>query len=72
MRFRKRTDKGFTRASAPLAPRSIYHLSGDARHLWEHSIAEMEATRWSVTFRSLTDRFLDSARRLTENPASAP
>jgi alkylated DNA repair dioxygenase AlkB len=54
MRFRRRLEKGFARVSAPLAPRSIYHLSGEARHGWEHSIAEMEETRWSITFRSLS------------------
>jgi hypothetical protein len=53
MRFRRRRAGGFDRASAGLAPRSIYHLSGEARHQWEHSIAGMEVTRWSITFRSL-------------------
>jgi alkylated DNA repair dioxygenase AlkB len=56
MRFRHRRAGGFERASAPLAPRSIYRLTGAARHAWEHSIAPMEATRWSITFRSLADR----------------
>src|SRR5262249_29742519 len=51
MRFRRRRPEGFDRASARLAPRSIYHLTGDARHAWEHSIAPMDATRWSITFR---------------------
>ncbi len=54
MRFRQRLDTGFARASAPLAPRSIYHLSGEARHSWEHSITAMDETRWSITFRSLS------------------
>lgn len=53
MRFRRRTDSGFNRANVPLAPRSIYHMSGEARYDWEHSIAPMEALRWSITFRSL-------------------
>lgn len=53
MRFRKREGSKFMRASAPLWPRSIYHLAGEARHEWEHSIAEMEEQRWSITFRSL-------------------
>ena len=53
MRFRRRRPGGFDRASAELRPRSIYHLSGEARHQWEHSIADMEVTRWSITFRSL-------------------
>ncbi|RKE54006.1 MULTISPECIES: alpha-ketoglutarate-dependent dioxygenase AlkB [unclassified Sphingomonas] len=54
MRFRRRKAGGFDRAAVPLAPRSVYHLSGEARHDWEHSIAEMEVTRWSITFRSFT------------------
>jgi alkylated DNA repair dioxygenase AlkB len=53
MRFRRRWAGGFDRASAFLAPRSVYHLTGEARHEWEHSIASMEVTRWSITFRSL-------------------
>jgi DNA oxidative demethylase len=56
MRFRKRKPDGFDRASALLARRSIYHLTGEARHKWEHSIAAMEVTRWSITFRSLSEK----------------
>lgn len=55
MRFRRRSATGFDRFSAPLAPRAIYHLSGEVRHDWEHSIAPMEIPRWSVTFRSFSD-----------------
>lgn len=55
LRFRRRRSGGFDRASIALAPRSIYHLSGEARHCWEHGIAAMDATRWSITFRSLSD-----------------
>jgi alkylated DNA repair protein (DNA oxidative demethylase) len=54
MRFRRRRPGGFDRASALLAPRSMYHLTGEARYGWEHSIAEMAVTRWSITFRSLS------------------
>lgn len=54
LRFRRRTPKGFDRVSVPLADRSMYHLSGEARHEWEHSIASMETCRWSITFRSLS------------------
>lgn len=53
MRFRRRAGPKFERATAKLAPRSIYHLSGEARDDWEHSIAAMAEPRWSVTFRSL-------------------
>ncbi len=56
MRFRRRRPGGFDRASVPLASRSIYHLTGQARHGWEHSIAAMEVTRWSITFRSLSEK----------------
>src|SRR6516165_11030139 len=56
MRFRRRRRGGFDRASVLLAPRSIYHLTGEARHKWEHSIAAMEVTRWSITFRSLSEK----------------
>ena len=57
MRFRRRAGPGFERASVPLAARSIYHLDGEARRDWEHSIADMPAPRWSVTFRSLEPSF---------------
>lgn len=55
MRFRRRRGGRFERARAMLPPRSIYHLTGEARHLWEHSIAALERTRWSITFRSLAE-----------------
>lgn len=53
MRFRRRRDGGFDRAATELAPRSIYHMHREVRDEWEHSIAGMDAPRWSVTFRSL-------------------
>ncbi|WP_077145615.1 alpha-ketoglutarate-dependent dioxygenase AlkB [Sphingopyxis sp. KK2] len=53
MRFRRRIGSRFERVSVPLAPRSIYHLDCEARTDWEHSIVDMPAPRWSVTFRSL-------------------
>jgi alkylated DNA repair dioxygenase AlkB len=56
MRFRRRRRGGFDRASVLLTPRSIYHLTGEARHEWEHSIAAMEVTRWSITFRRLSEK----------------
>jgi alkylated DNA repair dioxygenase AlkB len=53
---RRRAEGGFQRFAAPLASRSAYHLSGEARHAWEHSIAPMDVPRWSITFRSMTDK----------------
>ncbi|TPG07517.1 alpha-ketoglutarate-dependent dioxygenase AlkB [Sphingomonas oligophenolica] len=63
LRLRRRVAKGFDRLNMPLAPRSIYHLSGEARHVWEHSIAAMDDTRWSITFRSLSSSGLAALRR---------
>lgn len=56
LRLRRRKVGGFERASVPLTPRSIYHLAGEVRHDWEHSIAELERPRWSITFRSLSTK----------------
>ena len=56
MRFRRRRPGGFDRAALSLPPRSLYHLAGEARHQWEHSIAPTGSTRWSITFRSLSER----------------
>lgn len=53
MRFRRRAGSRFERAAAELSPRSIYHLSGEVRDEWDHSIVPIEETRWSITFRSL-------------------
>jgi alkylated DNA repair dioxygenase AlkB len=44
----KRTD--IVRLTA--APRSIYLLHGPARWGWQHSVAPVEALRWSITFRT--------------------
>jgi DNA oxidative demethylase len=56
MRFRRRAGERFERRSAPLPPRGLYHLDGEARYGWEHSIAAMADTRWSITLRSLSER----------------
>jgi alkylated DNA repair dioxygenase AlkB len=34
-------------------PRSIYALRGPARWAWQHSVAPVDALRWSITFRTL-------------------
>jgi alkylated DNA repair dioxygenase AlkB len=56
LRFRKRLFPGFKRASIEVAPRSAYLLSGEARHEWEHSIAPGDQLRFSITFRSLSEK----------------
>ena len=56
MRFRRRKPGGFERVAALLEPGSIWHLTGEARHEWEHSLAPLPVTRWSITFRSLSEK----------------
>jgi DNA oxidative demethylase len=56
MRFRRRRRDGFDRISLQLAPRTAYHLTGEARWAWEHSIPAVAARRWSITFRSLSQK----------------
>ncbi len=56
LRLRRRTASGFERSAQPLDPRSLYRLSGPARHLWEHSIPPLDRLRWSITFRTLSTK----------------
>ncbi|OZI26481.1 2OG-Fe(II) oxygenase [Bordetella genomosp. 9] len=71
MRFRRRLANGkFKRLGLAMAPRSAYHLAGEIRHEWEHSIAPMTARRWSVTFRRLSARGLARERDVTSSRIS--
>jgi alkylated DNA repair dioxygenase AlkB len=55
LRLRRRlTGGGFERVPVELPRRSLYLLSGEVRSEWEHSIAPMDVTRRSVTFRTLS------------------
>jgi alkylated DNA repair dioxygenase AlkB len=56
MRFRQRTSEGFRRANVHLEPGSAYLLSGDVRWDWEHSIAPGDQLRFSITFRTLSEK----------------
>ena len=56
LRFRQRTDGGFRRATLEVEPRSAYLLSGESRWEWEHSIAPGDQLRFSITFRTLSDK----------------
>jgi alkylated DNA repair dioxygenase AlkB len=55
LRFRRRASKTFERFTMEAAPRSLYLLDGAARSEWEHSIPPVEATRWSITFRTMAE-----------------
>lgn len=56
LRFRQRSSSGFRRASLAVAPRSAYLISGEARWEWEHRIMPGDQLRFSVTFRTLSDK----------------
>jgi alkylated DNA repair dioxygenase AlkB len=50
---RKVGERKWERVNVVAEPRSAYHLSGQARTVWEHSIPPVEALRYSITFRNL-------------------
>lgn len=64
LRFRRRRPGGFDRTQTEVLPRSAYLLSGEARHQWEHSIAPGDTLRFSITFRTLSDKGRRLAGRL--------
>ncbi len=56
LRFRRRKPGGFDRASLAVAPRSAYLISGEVRWAWEHRITPGAQLRFSITFRTLSDK----------------
>jgi alkylated DNA repair protein (DNA oxidative demethylase) len=56
LRFRRRKPGGFDRANLDVAPRSAYLLSSEARWEWEHSIVPGDTLRFSITFRTLSEK----------------
>lgn len=55
MEFVKPAASGAEIMPVELAPRSIYLQTGDARHVWQHSIPQVRETRWGITFRDLSE-----------------
>ncbi len=53
MRFQKGAGAQRQTTAVELPSRSIYLLTGEARNLWQHSIAPMKELRYSITFRTL-------------------
>lgn len=47
--------KKWERVNLVAEPRSAYFLSGPARFEWEHSIPQMDALRYSITYRNLRE-----------------
>ena len=64
-RFRRGETRAWETTEVPLAPRSIYMLTGPARSEWQHSIPAVSALRYSLTFRTLRE-----ARRHPDERAS--
>ena len=56
LRFRRRTPGGFDRAILDVAPRSAYLLSGEVRWDWEHRITPGDQLRFSITFRTVSEK----------------
>jgi alkylated DNA repair dioxygenase AlkB len=52
-RFRRRSGRGWERVTLDAEPRSLYAMTGESRHAWEHSIPAVESTRYSITFRTM-------------------
>ena len=55
-RFRRGPERGSPRVTLTLEPGSAYVISGPARSEWQHSIPEVDALRYSITFRTLRRR----------------
>ena len=55
MEFVKPAGQGAEIMPVALPPRSIYLQTGDARHVWQHSLPEVRETRWGITFRDFSD-----------------
>jgi len=55
-RFRLKDGERWLRRTVEVEPRSAYLMTGPARTTWEHSIAPVEAHRYSITFRTLSEK----------------
>lgn len=57
IRFRREIDGGFEIYKQDVAPGSLYVMTGDARSLWQHSLSPVKDLRYSVTLRTVKERF---------------
>ena len=57
LRFQRGRGSARTTRAVTIAPRSAYVLDGAARHEWQHCVPPMKTLRYSVTFRTLRDRW---------------
>ena len=52
-RFRRAANDKWERFTLTAEPRSLYMMSGESRHIWQHSIPAVEHRRYSITFRTM-------------------
>jgi alkylated DNA repair dioxygenase AlkB len=52
-RFRRPAGDKWERFALTAEPRSLYMMSGESRHIWEHSIPAVRERRYSITFRTM-------------------
>jgi alkylated DNA repair dioxygenase AlkB len=55
-RFRRKTGEKWERFTLEAQPRSLYMMSDESRHNWEHSIPPVEMPRYSITFRTVAKK----------------
>ncbi|MGD9923518.1 MAG: alpha-ketoglutarate-dependent dioxygenase AlkB [Pseudorhodoplanes sp.] len=63
-RFRRKAGTAWRGFTLEAEPRSLYMMSDESRHGWEHSIPPVEATRYSITFRTMAE----GGRRASPGP----
>jgi alkylated DNA repair dioxygenase AlkB len=66
MRFQRGQGEERRTYEVELAPGSVYVLGGAARSQWQHSIPAVKETRYSITFRTLRERW--ARARAPETP----
>jgi alkylated DNA repair dioxygenase AlkB len=52
-RLRRKIGEKWERFALDAGPRSLYIMTGESRHIWQHSIPPVEEPRYSMTFRSM-------------------
>jgi alkylated DNA repair dioxygenase AlkB len=52
-RFRRKLGEKWERFTFDVETRSLYIMTGQSRHVWEHSIPPVQEPRYSITFRSM-------------------
>lgn len=65
MRFRNSASHSGEPIDVTLPPRSLYVLRGAARHQYTHEIPPVDETRWSITFRSMSEAGLRNLENAT-------